>query len=66
MRKTGLFDLLEHHIVNNLIDYVTGAETGLDSNGRKNRDGHLMEDLVEKFIQKAGFIKDTIVVVALS
>ncbi len=58
MRETGLFDLLENHIVNNLVDYATGVETGLDSNGRKNRGGHLMENLVESFIQKAGFIKD--------
>ena len=58
MRETGLFDLLENHIVNNLVDYATGVETGLDSNGRKNRGGHLMEDLVESFIRKAGFIKD--------
>lgn len=58
MRKTGLFDLLEKHIINNLVDYVTGVETGLDSNGRKNRGGHLMEDLVESFIVKAGFEKD--------
>ncbi len=57
MRETGLFDLLENHIVNNLVDYATGVETGLDSNGRKNRGGHLMENLVESFIQKAGFIK---------
>ncbi|MCR2032607.1 type II restriction endonuclease [Anaerofustis stercorihominis] len=57
MRKTGLFDLLENHIVNNLVDYATGVETGLDSNGRKNRGGHLMENLVENFIQKAGFVK---------
>lgn len=57
MRETGLFDLLENHIVNNLVDYATGVETGLDSNGRKNRGGHLMEDLVEGFIQKAGFVK---------
>ena len=59
MEQTGLFDLLENHIVNNLVDYVTGVETGLDSNGRKNRGGHLMENLVESFIKKAGFIKDT-------
>ena len=59
MRKTGLFDLIENHIVNNLVDYATGVETGLDSNGRKNRGGHLMENLVEGFIQKAGFVKDT-------
>ena len=58
MRETGLFDLLENHIINNLVDYVTGVETGLDSNGRKNRGGHLMENLVEDFIQKAGFVKD--------
>lgn len=58
MRETGLFDLLEKHIINNLVDYVTGVETGLDSNSRKNRGGHLMEDLVESFIRKAGFVKD--------
>lgn len=58
MRETGLFDLLENHIINNLVDYATGVETGLDSNGRKNRGGHLMEDLVESFIKKAGFVKD--------
>lgn len=53
-----MFDLLEKHIINNLIDYATGVETGLDSNGRKNRGGHLMEDLVESFIVKAGYEKD--------
>ena len=58
MRKTGLFDLIENHIVNNLVDYATGVETGLDSNGRKNRGGHLMEDLVESFIKKSGFVKN--------
>jgi type II restriction enzyme len=55
MCKTGLFELLENHIIGNLLDYVTGVETGLDSNGRKNRGGHLMENLVERFIVKAGF-----------
>ena len=58
MRKTGLFDLMANHIINNLVDYATGVETGLDSNGRKNRGGHLMENLVESFIQKAGFTKN--------
>lgn len=59
MRKTGLFDLMENHIVNNLVDYVTGIETGLDSNGRKNRGGHLMENLVESFLCKVGLEKGT-------
>ena len=58
MRKTGLFDLLQNRIIDNLVDYVTGVEVGLGSNGRKNRGGHQMEDLVESFIQKAGFVKD--------
>lgn len=57
MRKTGLFDLMENHIIHNLIDYVTGVETGLDSNGRKNRGGHLMEGLVESYLVKAGLVK---------
>ena len=59
MKKTGLFDLISNRIVSNLVDYATGVETGLDSNGRKNRGGHLMENLVEDFIQKAGFKKDS-------
>ena len=53
MEHTGLFDLIQNHLVSNLYDYVTGVEVGLGSNGRKNRGGHQMEDLVE------GFIKET-------
>jgi len=58
MRKTGLFNLMENHILSNLVDYATGVETGLDSNGRKNRGGHLMENLVESYLQKARLIKN--------
>lgn len=58
MRETGLFELISTRVINNLVDYVLGVEAGLSSNGRKNRGGHLMEDLVESFIQKAGFIKN--------
>lgn len=53
MNESGLFDLLQNHIINNLYDYVLGIEVGLDSNGRKNRGGHLMENLVEGYIKKA-------------
>ena len=59
MRENGLFELLANRIVNNIFDYVTGVETGLDSNGRKNRGGDLMENLVEDYIQKAGFTKNS-------
>lgn len=58
MRNTGLFDMIANHLVNNLVDYALGIETGLDSNGRKNRGGHQMENLVEKYIISAGFVKD--------
>ena len=58
MRKTGLFDMLANHLINNLVDYVFGVETGLDSNGRKNRGGHQMEDLVEEYLQDAGLRRD--------
>lgn len=54
MKATGLYELLSNHIINNLVDYVCGVEVGLDSNGRKNRGGHLMEDLVEEFIKATG------------
>lgn len=54
--KTGLFDLISNHLVNNLVDYATGVEVGLGSNGRKNRGGHLMEDILQGFIEKEGFV----------
>lgn len=58
MKNCGLFELLQNHIINNLIDYVLGVEVGMDTNGRKNRTGDAMEDLVESYLIKAGLIKD--------
>ncbi|MDY0138105.1 MAG: type II restriction endonuclease [Candidatus Izemoplasmatales bacterium] len=57
MRNSGLFDYLQNHIINNLVDYVLGIEVGMDTNGRKNRTEHVMEDLVESYLIKAGLIK---------
>lgn len=57
MRSTGLFAMMETHAITNFQDYVTGLEVGLDSNGRKNRGGQLMENLVESYIVNAGFKK---------
>ena len=54
MNKTGLFDLLANRGVTNIIDFVLGVETGLDSNGRKNRGGHLMEELIEGYLKSEG------------
>ena len=58
MRKTGLFDLMQNHVISNLVDFVSGVETGLDSNARKNRGGDLMENLVESYLVSSGFVKD--------
>jgi len=53
MRKTGLFELISNRLVNNLVDYVLGVESGLNSNGRKNRGGHLMENIIEGYLKKS-------------
>ena len=58
MKNSGLFDLIQNHIINNLVDYVLGVEVGMDTNGRKNRTGDVMEDLVESYLIEAGLVKD--------
>jgi type II restriction enzyme len=50
--KSGLSDVLKNRQVKNLVDYVVGIEVGLDGNGRKNRGGKLMEDIVELFVEE--------------
>lgn len=54
LEKTGLADLFRQHTIKNLVDYVFGVETGLDSNARKNRSGVLMSKLVSKQLDDAG------------
>lgn len=46
LMETGLYDLFANSKITNLVDYVFGIETGLDSNARKNRSGHIMEKTV--------------------
>lgn len=43
---TGLSEVFRSRKITNLVDYVFGVETGLDSNARKNRSGHVMENVV--------------------
>jgi type II restriction enzyme len=50
--KSGFGKLLQDKKIKNLVDYATGVEVGLDSNGRKNRGGALMEYLVEDFVKE--------------
>ncbi|WP_333810083.1 type II restriction endonuclease [Flavobacterium sp.] len=51
--QSGLGELVKDKRVKNLVDYVTGVEVGLDSNGRKNRGGTMMENIVETFVKSA-------------
>lgn len=51
VKETGLKGLLVSKKIKNLVDYMVGVEAGLDSNGRKNRGGTIMEDIVECFIR---------------
>lgn len=39
---TGLTEIFQSRRITNLVDYVFGIETGLDTNARKNRSGHVM------------------------
>jgi type II restriction enzyme len=50
VKESGLKELIVSQRIKNLVDYMIGVEAGLDSNGRKNRSGHYMEDIVEFFI----------------
>ena len=51
---TGLDKVLQRKQIKNLVDYVFGVETGLDTNARKNRSGHLMENQVASLFDKSG------------
>ncbi|MBF0776200.1 restriction endonuclease [Streptococcus azizii] len=55
LEKSGIFDLLQNHLISNLVDYVTGVEVGMDTNGRKNRTGHAMENIVQSYLEAEGY-----------
>ncbi|MEO1782713.1 type II restriction endonuclease [Enterococcus diestrammenae] len=50
--EAGLLDFLKNEAKLSLVDFVYGVETGLDSNGRKNRSGTTMEGLIERNVEK--------------
>lgn len=54
--NTGLTDIFQSRKINDLVDYVFGIETGLDTNARKNRSGHVMENMVARIFDKNGII----------
>lgn len=53
---TGLDKVFRNKQINNLVDYVFGVETGLDTNARKNRSGHLMEGQVASIFDNANIV----------
>ena len=54
LQDTGLADIFQQQRVKDLVDYVFGIETGLDTNARKNRSGHIMERTVANILSQAG------------
>ena len=54
LEGTGLAEVFTTRKVKDLVDYVFGIETGLDTNARKNRSGHIMEGTVHKILTDAG------------
>lgn len=52
LSKSGILKLLKTEKIKNLVDYTLGVEVGLDSNGRKNRTGNAMENLIEVYVAK--------------
>lgn len=49
--KVGLLYLFENKRIKNLVDYCIGLEVGIGTNGRKNRGGKIMEDIIEWHIE---------------
>ena len=54
LEGTGLAEIFTSRKIKDLVDYVFGIETGLDTNARKNRSGHIMEGTVHKILSEAG------------
>jgi len=50
IEETGLQKVFQNKQVTNLVDYVFGVETGLDTNARKNRSGHIMEHRIAQIL----------------
>lgn len=51
---TGLDNVFKNKEIKDLVDYVFGVETGLDTNARKNRSGEITETLVARIFDNAG------------
>ncbi len=52
LHETGLEEVFQSRRIKSLVDYVFGIETGLDTNARKNRSGHIMEGMVARILDE--------------
>ena len=59
LEGTGLADVFRNSEIKDLVDYVFGVETGLDTNARKNRSGEFTEELIANMLAKAGVVFQT-------
>mgnify|MGYP003308501012 CR=1 FL=1 len=58
LEGTGLDKVLKKKEIKDLVDYVFGVETGLDTNARKNRSGDITETLVARIFDNANIAYD--------
>lgn len=56
LQGTGLSEVFMHKDVKDLVDYVFGVETGLDTNARKNRSGDITETLLHRILNNNGIV----------
>jgi type II restriction enzyme len=54
LQDTGLAELFRTQKIKDLVDYVFGIETGLDTNARKNRSGDITELLLHRILTANG------------
>lgn len=56
LQGTGLSEVFMRKDVKDLVDYVFGVETGLDTNARKNRSGDITETLLHRILNNNGIV----------
>lgn len=50
--NVGLLKVFSNKKIKNVVDYCIGLEVGIGTNGRKNRGGKIMENIIEWYVQE--------------
>ena len=58
MRKSGIFDLLEKHVISNIYDYILGIMVGLDTYSRKNRSSYYIQKILKDVLESSGYLEN--------